>query len=185
MILWPLGVVVTLRASRSRMKDDQEAGATREGTAVAWSETRLVDVMERFPYSPTPAFLWGQVAQRRGDWEEALRRYQVAIKRDPKDARGYSGAAAALRALKRLDESDALLRRAEKRCRGAGELQFEFASNAGMRKDWQEAARRWAMYRQFRPNNKLGYEQGEIALRKAGQDEEADSLAADTVRRFS
>ena len=185
MLLWPLGMVVTLCAVRSRMKDDQEAAATKEAAAFAWSEKRLVEVMERFPYSPTPAFIWGQEAQRRGDWEEALRRYQVAIERDPKDPRGHAGAASALRALKRLDESDALLRRAEKRCRGIVELQFEFALNATVRKDWQEAARRWAMHRQFRPDDKLGYEQGQIALRKAGLTEEADALAAEAVARFS
>jgi hypothetical protein len=114
-----------------------------------------------------------------------LRRYQVAIERDPNDARGYAGAAAALRALKRLDESDALLRRAERRCREIVQLQREFGWNATVRKDWQEAARRWALHRQSFPDDKLGYEQGRSALRQAGRTEEADNLAAVAAARFS
>jgi hypothetical protein len=55
---------------------------------------------------------------------------------------------------------------------------MEFAWNAMARQDWREAAARWAMHRELRPNDKFAYEQGEIALRKAGLVEDANAAPA-------
>jgi hypothetical protein len=177
--MWWFIVVV-----RQRTVDALERVARDEANALGWSEDRLLEVMERYPKNASPVSAYAHYAFRRQDWGEAQRRYQLAIKRNPRDASGYAGAAGALRRMKRLEESDAFLRRAEKRCEVRGPLQCEFARNAMVRQDWNEAARRWAMHRQFRPRDKFAYEQGEVALRKAGLVEEADALAAEKAELF-
>jgi tetratricopeptide (TPR) repeat protein len=183
-IVWPWGVVRTISAIRERSKHEQEGAASAESVAFAWSEKRLLEIMERYPRSATPAVTYALAAHRRRDWPETLRRYEVAIKRDRNDARGYAGAAAALRGLGRLDESEALLRQAEKRCPRRADLQQEMAWNAIARQDWQEAAHRWELNRQFSPDDRMAYEQGQVALRRAGRAEEADALAVEQKARF-
>jgi tetratricopeptide (TPR) repeat protein len=183
-LLWGAAIWWFIMVIRHRMVDGLEIVASREASAFAYSEDRLLEVMERYPKNASPVCAYGQYARGRQDWEEALRRFQLAIARNPRQECGYAGAAAALRGMKRLDESDALLRRAQKRCEEAGLLQIECARNAMVRQNWHEAARRWAMTRQFHPNVKFAYEQGEIALRKAGLVEEAEALAAEKAERF-
>jgi tetratricopeptide (TPR) repeat protein len=181
---WGAAIWYCIVAIRWRLVNGLEIVAEREASALSWSEDRLLEVMERYPKSASPVCAYGQYASGRRDWEEALRRYQLAIARNPRHACGYAGAAAVLRRMKRLDESDALLRKAQQQCEHPEPLLIEFAWNAMARQDWREAARRWTMRRQFRPNEKIAYEQGEMALRKAGLVEEADALAAEKAERF-
>jgi hypothetical protein len=183
-LLWGLATWWFIVVARQRTVDGVEVTAEREASALGWSEDRLLEVMERYPKSASPVCAHAHYAFGRQDWDEALRRYQLAIARNPRHPGGYAGTAAVLRRMKRLDESDALLRRAEKRCAGRGPLQIEFARNAIARQDWHEAARRWAMHRQFRPRHKFAYEEGEVALRKAGLVQEADALAAEKAELF-
>ncbi len=182
--VWGGGVLWTARAVRARLSTEQELAAMGESVTFAWSEKRLLETMERFPLSSTPAVVYARHAQRRREFEEALLRFQVAIKRNRKDPRGYAGAAASLRGLKRLDESNALLRQADKRCPKLAEVQQEFAWNAVVRQDWAEAERRWALHREYVPKDKMGYEQGQIALRRLGRAEEADALAVEQKAMF-
>jgi tetratricopeptide (TPR) repeat protein len=181
---WIAAIMLYLWTTRHRRSGDEEREAAPEAAALAWSERHLLDLMERFPRSLAPALHFAHHAYQRQDWSEALHRYQVAIKRNPKDFRGYAGAAAALRGLGQFDESDALLHRARRRFPKAGGLQSQLAWNAMARKDWQEAARCWAIYRHLWPNDKLGYDQGQIALRRCGLEEEANSLGTEIAARF-
>ena len=184
MTAWPLGVVRTFSSIRERMRNEQEVVAARESAAFAWSEKRLLEIMKLYPYSATPAYTYAQSAHRRKEWEEALRRYEVAIKIDRKDERGYAGAAAALRGLGRLDESDAMLHQAEKRCRTTRNLPSEFGYNAFVRKDWEAAARYWAQHRQIFPDDRTGYRHNITALRRMGREDEAEALATEVRSRF-
>jgi tetratricopeptide (TPR) repeat protein len=183
-VFWVTSLWWWFRAIRARMAADQENMARRESSAYGWTEGRAREIMERHPRASTPKFAYAQFALHRREWEEALRRFELALTYDPRDARGYAGAAAALRGLKRLDESDALLRRAAKQCKDHAPLQVQFAWNATARQNWHEAARRWSMHRQIYPKQKVAYEQGERALRKAGLAQEADALAAETAKLF-
>jgi hypothetical protein len=183
-LVWGAAIWWFIVAVRHRMASGLESVAGKEASALGWSEQRLLEVMERYPKCSAPVCAYATYARERRDWEEALRRYQLAIARNPRHAPGYAGAAAALRRLKRLDESEALLRRGWKRSEYPGPLHMEFAWNAMARQDWREAAARWAMHREFLPNDKLAYEQGEIVLRKAGLVEDANALAAEKAERF-
>ena len=166
--VWIGGLWRTRASVRERVLREEEFGVMGETKAFVWSEKRLVEVMERFPHSPTPVIAYAQHAQRRGEFEETLSRFQVAIKRNSKDARGYAGAAASLRGMGKLEESDALLRQADKRIPRRSELQQEFAWNAIKRQDWEEVAHLWALHREYNPEDRMAYEQGQVALRKLG-----------------
>ena len=183
--LWGIGIFQTFRAMRQRVKAGEDQSANSEAAAMAWSEQRILEVMERFPRSPGPVVVYAYQAYRRGDLEEALRRYGLAMARGPKDERGFAGAANMLRHLDRLDEAEALLRKAQPRFPGSTALRAQFAWVAQGRKDWPEEARRWASYRAAAPADKLGYEQGVKALRNAGQIADADALAAEAMARFN
>jgi tetratricopeptide (TPR) repeat protein len=182
--LWCITLTWWVRNIRVRLASDQEQMARRESSAYGWSEDRARDIMERYPRANSPKCAYAEFALHRRDWEEALRRFELALAHDRRSAHAYAGAAAALRALKRLDKSDALLRRAEKRCTDRRLLHAQFAWNAMARQNWREADRRWGMHRQIYPKQKVGYEQGERALRRAGLVEEADALAAEIARLF-
>jgi tetratricopeptide (TPR) repeat protein len=182
--LWGAAVFWYLRNDRERAKLKESEIANKEAETVAWSEERLLGVMKRFPRSPGPALAYAERAQQRGEWEEALRRYRLAIARGANGERGVAGAARALTELGRFDEADTLLRKVQRRFPGSSGLRREFARIAHRRRDWPEAARRWEAYRTAAPSDKMGYEQGMQALRMAGRTAEADDLAGEAAGRF-
>lgn len=182
--LWGIGIgwgAYTLRRDR---RIGEEEYALNQAVLAERSEATCLDVMRRFPRASGPAIIYARHADERRDWEEALRRYQLAIERNRRDERGYLGAATALREMRRLDEAEALLRKAKWRFRRSAAVQRDFAWIAHRREDWPEAARRWAAYRASCPADRLGYVQGAEALRRAGRLAEADALAGDAADRF-
>jgi Flp pilus assembly protein TadD len=182
--IWGIGIFWAFCTIRRRMKAEEDHAAQMEAEAIGWSEKRILEAMERYPRSPAPAVVYARHAHGQGDFEEALRRYRLAMARGPNDERGFSGAAVVLRDLGRLDEAEALLRRAQHRFPGSNDLRAQFAWVAQRRKDWPEEARRWASYRVAAPADKLGYEQGVKALRNAGRIADADALTAEATGRF-
>ena len=182
--VWGGGVVWTFKTLIHRTRHEQHNLAMEETILFSWSEKRLVEIMAKYPRSATPAFVYARQAQSRKDWDEALRRYQATIQRNRKDPRGWAGAVSVLRTLKRLDEAEALARKANRVCPKRAEVQQELAWNAMARADWKEAELRWRLHREYNPKDKLAWHQGQIALRKLGRDEEADALLADQKGRF-
>jgi tetratricopeptide (TPR) repeat protein len=167
-----------LRREGEGKKADKEAAIT------AWSEALTREVMDRFPRSAGPAAVYAWQAFKRKDYEEALRRYQEAIRRDPRDIRGYTGIARVLRDTGRFDEADASLRQAQRRFPSALEVHADLAWLAQQRGDWPEAVRRWEAFRTRFPKAELGYHHGAAALRKAGRVADADALLAEAAARF-
>jgi tetratricopeptide (TPR) repeat protein len=182
--LWAAAIFWRLRYMRKDAKLKENALADREAALVALSEECLLAVMKRFPRSPGPAIEYAKHAQQRGDWEEALRRYRLAIACAPNGGRGLVGAAKALTELGRFDEADALLRKMQRRLPDDPSLRLDFAWIAHRRKDWPEAVRRWEAYREAAPNDKVGYRQGVQALRMAARTAEANNLAGEAAARF-
>jgi Flp pilus assembly protein TadD len=182
--VWGTAIFWYLSYMRKRAKLHDDKLAEKDAALWAFSEERLLAVMQRFPRSPGPAVEYAKHAQQRGDWEEALRRYRLAIACAPNGARGLVGAAKALAELGRFDEADTLLRKAQRRFPDSPSLQLDFAWIAHRRKDWPEAARRWEAYREAAPNDKVGYRQGVQALRMAARTAEANNLAGEAAARF-
>jgi tetratricopeptide (TPR) repeat protein len=167
-----------LRREAEGKKADEEAAIT------AWSEALTLEVMDRFPRSAGPAAVYAWQAFKRKDYEEALRRYQEAIKRDPRDIRGYTGIARVLRDTGRFAEAEASLRQTRRRFPSALEVHADLAWIAQWRGDWPEAARRWEAFRKRFPKSELGYTQGAESLRNAGRAADADALRAEAAARF-
>ena len=151
---------------------------------MSWSEPATRDVMERFPRSAGPALVYAGQAMERKDYDEALRRFQIAIARDRKEVRGYLGAERALRSGGRVDEAEKLLLQARRRFPSNQEVHSELAWNAEARPDWPEAVRRWEAFRKRFPNAEVGYRKGAEALRKVARDADADALLAQAAVRF-
>jgi tetratricopeptide (TPR) repeat protein len=181
--LWGTVIFWYLSYNRKRAQLNENELARREAEIWAWSEEHLLAVIKRFPRSPAPAVEYARHAQLRGEWEEALRRYRLAIACGPIDVRSFAGAAKALTELGRFDEADTLLRKAQRRFPDSS-LRLYFAWIAHRRKDWPEAARRWEAYRGAASGDKVGYKQGVQALRMAGRMAEADALAGEAAARF-
>jgi len=149
-----------------------------------WSEAHMLDVVNRFPRSYGPALLYAQQAHGRRDFEEAARRYRVAINCDPRDIRAYMGAALALREAGRFDEAEALLLQARRRFRSAQPVYVDLAVIAHERQDWPEAVRRWEALRKRFPMAEVGYTLGADSLRNAGRAADADAVLAEAAARF-
>jgi predicted Zn-dependent protease len=99
----------------------------------------------RKQYPNDPRFLEGlaQVAYKRGDREEALRRCETLRRKIPGSVRGYWIAAATLSELGRAEEAEAVLARGLKASPHDVGLRIEYARLADRRQDWVEALKRW------------------------------------------
>jgi tetratricopeptide (TPR) repeat protein len=116
------------------------------------------------------------IAEQRGDFEEASRRWQTAQRNSPYLEPVYSHWAHCLERLGRHDEADAVLSEAVTRFRGNEWALREYAEFAHRRQDWNEACLRWATLRAKFPANEAAYDSGRVALRAAGRQEEAEAL---------
>src|SRR5665213_202070 len=133
---------------RERFPDEAQAYF---GAGVAlWELGRLDEAeglfgaaWERFPDRPAIATSYARLAQRRRDWSEALRRWEIVRERFPDEAQAYLGAGVALWELGRLDEAEGLFGAAWERFPDRPAIATSYARLAQRRRDWSEALRRW------------------------------------------
>src|SRR5580700_6139242 len=92
--------------------------------------------------------------------------------------------AIALRELRRFDEADALLADAIARLPDRRAPLIEHAWLASARRDWPEAARRWALVRERFPDAGEAYLRGAQAASASWQHAEAEALLAAAMDRF-
>jgi len=130
--------------------------ALRELGQFEEAEAVLAGGMERLPYSVDIAVTHAGIASMRRDWVEAARRWEAVRLQFPRSPSAYTGGAAALKALGRLDEADNLLAEGVKQCPERSEIAVEHACSAHHREDWAEAAQRWALVRERFPDNVAG-----------------------------
>lgn len=124
-----------------------------------------------------------QVAQKRGDLREAVRRCEIARKKFPHLADGYSVAAECLIELERPEEAEALMERAVHKIPSALHVLTTYARLAERRKDWEEALRRWEPVRsQF--DHIYGHNGVAECLRRLGRLDEAEKVAIEACDRF-
>ena len=109
-------------------------------------------------------------------WLEAADRWSVYRERFPSSAEGFTLGSVALIELGRFYEADALLRQAMEKFPGFSEAYSNYALVAHHRRDWREAAARWATFRARFPLSMMGYSLGATALGEIGKHAEADAL---------
>ncbi len=135
--------------------------------------------VRRAPRDPFYAEGYAQVAERRGDNEEAILRWARVRKKCPGSWKGYVQGAICLEKAGQLDAAEALIEKALKRFPDNPSTWMQWARNAEHRHDWPEALRRWELAdKRFRHNlidisiprilAELGrFEEAEARLREA------------------
>lgn len=156
-------------------------GCLRELGRLDEAEAVLAQALRLMPEDMVVLLEWGRVAEARGDWEEAHRRWDSLRNRH---SAGYVGAGQALHKLGRTEEADALL--VEGRSRyptdpGIAIMQAHLAQEFG---NVAEALKRWAVVRQRFPLNMWGYNGAIYLLREQQEWAEADAIAQAAIERF-
>lgn len=160
------------------------ARSLREGGRYAEADALLAEALERFPGDPAPRAERAWVAQVARDWPEAARRWDEMRRCHPDQPTGFASAAVALREMRRFDEAEALLIEAIGRFPEVRAPLVEHAWLAAARRDWTEAACRWALVRERFPEAIDGYLRGAQALSSLWQHEAAETLLTEAMDRF-
>jgi tetratricopeptide (TPR) repeat protein len=125
-----------------------------------------------------------QVAYRRGDLEEALRRCSSAHKKFPRMVEGYSIAAACLTHFGQHQEAEAIIARGTRVLPDEAELHIQHARNATERRQWPEALHRWEIVRSRFKDQFLGSMGAAQSLKEMGRFDEAEELLKGARERF-
>jgi predicted Zn-dependent protease len=152
--------------------------------AAPWSDHHLVGLLEQNPRHPRLLNHYLDIAVRREDWPEALRRAELCIESAPRSPRGWVARYGALHHLGRDEEALAVLRQALHRLPRDTEVATVWANEARGRGDWPEAVRRFATLRRLAPQRVDGYEAGAIALVEDGRAAEAEALISEGLERI-
>ncbi|HET7884257.1 MAG TPA: tetratricopeptide repeat protein, partial [Acetobacteraceae bacterium] len=141
-------------------------------------EARLRQARLRFPIDPTLAVARAELADRRGDREDAARCWGDVMRRFPRLVRGYQEAHRALLAVDRIADAEAAMVDAMDRFPTDAWPAINHASLASRRQDWTEAVTRWGWVRERWPDRAEGYLRSAEALAALGQKDEAENLRA-------
>ena len=136
---------------------------------------------KRFPKQPHYLEGYARSAERRRDFEEAVRRWETVRKKFAHRRLGYVSAVSDLRELGRLDEAEALLRQTMRHLPDDISVALEYARVAEARGTWDEAHRRWDAVRHRHPLGLMGAAQ---ALQKLGRTAEAEELLVQGRLRY-
>jgi predicted Zn-dependent protease len=149
------------------------------------AEAALADATERFPQNVWPLATHADIARRRRDWHEALRRYETVRDRFPHYPIGYLGAAQALEGLERLDEADELGAEAVERFPANDWAALAYSRLAMKRHDWGEAMRRWdLMLTRFPRDQRAVAGKAETLIRAGRLDESEEAALAAATKDF-
>jgi tetratricopeptide (TPR) repeat protein len=148
------------------------------------AETLLVSLRTLMPINPLPALEYAGIAEDRGDWPEAVQRWQQLQQRFPQWQPSYTGLIAALRKVGEAAQVDTVLADAASRFVEDAHWSIDYAECAESRGDFNEAASRWQIVRQRFPRREEGYRRGADALAKAGHVEAAAAVLAEHKQRL-
>jgi predicted Zn-dependent protease len=142
------------------------------------AEALMLEGRRRFPREPYYARGYADIATRRGDHSEAVKRWAAVRKAFRGVWQAYVFGAGSLRALGRPDEAEALLRDGINRFPGEIGCRVEHAKLAEGRKDWPTALQRWKLVStEFK--HPLGVIGVARALRQMGRFDEAEERLAE------
>ena len=160
------------------------ARGLRQQGRVEELEDHLVEAAARFPQIDWFVFELAANAARRRDWIAAEARWRKALSLNDAVWWAHTGLAEALREQGRSAEAEAVLVAAQNGLPNEGGPFAEHARLSELAKDWPEAERRWAAFRQKFPDLPRGYTGASLALRHQGRPAEAEALLREAVERL-
>ena len=140
------------------------------------AEALLLQAAERWPDHRGVYQDLARLAERRKDWAAAEKWGQKFLALTPDLWWAYTGLAATLRQQGRIAEAESVLVAGQDRLPGEPSVFEQYARLAETSKDWQEAQRRWAAFRERFPLHWSGYYGGAAALREQGLLDDAAAL---------
>jgi predicted Zn-dependent protease len=156
-------------------------GCLRQLGRLDEAEDLLRSAMRQVPGDLPLQFEYGRVAEARGDWAEAYRRWDSIRDRHPS---GFVGAAQALQKLGRTEDAEALLAEGRFRYPTFQTIAFMQALIAEQRGDIDEALKRWTVARARFPLETAGYRDAIRLLSGRQEWAEADEIALAAIDRF-
>jgi tetratricopeptide (TPR) repeat protein len=156
-------------------------GCLRQVGQLDEAEAVLAQALRLMPQDLGVLLEWGRLAESRGDWEEARRRWDSL--RDRHSA-AYIGAGQALHKLGRTEEAEAVLAEGRFRFPTEAGLAITLAQIAQESGKTAEALKRWAVVRERFPLSAGGYSGALHLLREQQQWAEADAIAQAAIERF-
>ncbi len=160
------------------------AVAVRELGRFDEAEALLAAARQRFPNDFGAEHEYAWLATIRGDFAEALERWDTLSERFPDRSAGLAGVARVLRQAGRFEDAELVLSEAVECFPAEIELAADHAEVAEARGDWDAAISRWATLRERAPAEVRGYTLGARALHSAGRHDEAATLLADAENLF-
>jgi predicted Zn-dependent protease len=146
------------------------------------ADSAALDVLRRHDPFPQVAAMYVRIADRRGDMAGKMARIEYVLGVLPNDATLFEMYVAELQRQNRNEEAEQALVEAQKRFPRAESMAIRYAKMAHDRGDWEEAVLRWAELRDNFIFCKDGYEQGAVALRALGREQEAETVLATRPR---
>lgn len=142
------------------------------------------EAVRRFPNQKGPASESAVLAVRRRDWPEALLRWQRVAERFPGSMEAFLGITRSLCELQRHDEAEALLKARRMDFGVQPQPSIEYARLAERRRDWPEAAQRWAWVHEMFPQNFVAYVGLARAWLAQQRFDEAQALLEEAMAKF-
>jgi tetratricopeptide (TPR) repeat protein len=147
------------------------------------AEELALEGQRREPKNQLYAGVYALAAERRGETEEAIRRWEHVRKQFPGYSMGYVNGGMCLRAVGQLDAAEEMLATATRLFPHDGRAWIDWANLAEFRGDWVESARRWQVV-----IDRTRHVAGEIgiarAMEKLGRMDEAEERLRNAQFRF-
>jgi tetratricopeptide (TPR) repeat protein len=175
-LFWGACVFFGARFIRRTVEKGREENINDEMQAAPGSDRHIKSLLARWPRSPTLLKQHAVNALRREDWPEALRRAEMFAARAPRSAGAWMIRIDALKHLGRREEALTLLHEAVRRLPREPDVLNAWAYEAAGRKDWAEAAHRFAAVRRVAPGWADAYRAEAEAFIEEGRPDKAEAL---------
>ncbi len=146
------------------------------------AESVALDILSRDYPHPYIAVMYVNIAEQRDHVDRKMARIEQVMAILPNNAEIFELYIAELQRQNRNEEAEQALVQGLKRFPRAESLAIRYARMAHDRGDWDEAVLRWAELRENFIFYKDGYEQGAVALRALGREQEAEAVLASRPR---
>jgi tetratricopeptide (TPR) repeat protein len=162
----------------------REARALREAGHFSDAEVLLGEALQRFPGNSAALIDFAHVAQQRGFWFEALKRWEAVATEFPGLVDGHVGAAQALNEIGRFADAQSVLQPALRMFPDSVAVVSLNAWILHYRGDFPEALSRWVNLRERFPTQVVGYTGGSVTLVTVGNIAAATAVLEDASRLF-